>query len=123
MAERVPTTTRRGFLGHAAGATFAGGAAFASSPAVADPLLDLLGELRSVQTALAQAHGAAGAVAALTERERLLLRSIERCPPPTTREGALAAIRLARDNEEEDDGNKDTIGLLSAALAFLEAPS
>lgn len=117
----TPEPTRRGFLGHVAGATFAGGVIYTAVP-VADPLLDLLRAYRENDVAWSALEDDAPDDHPVMVRDREILAVLrERCPAPTTAEGALEALRHALRVERNTFGHQDVINTLSGALAFFEA--
>jgi hypothetical protein len=101
----------------------AGVAPLAAHAAVADPLLDAVNAYRAAladynANAPMDANAEADAYAEISWRP--LFRALMNwTAPATTREGAMAALRLAVD--EEDTGDSPLVGpMIRAALAYLE---
>lgn len=116
-------TTRRGFLGHMAGAYLAAGAtatvtATVTAAALADPLADMIAAYwREVETA----NAFPGDVPDDFPWAAMQALDDDTIPAPATRQTALDALRLAK-NECRYMLAPPMVGqLITAALAYFEA--
>ncbi|MFG1341361.1 hypothetical protein [Xanthobacter autotrophicus] len=116
MSELRPTS-RRGFLGHVAGAYLATGALTAGAVALADPLLALVEAYRDECARLDAIPGNI-----LDDEPMPVWDALNegRIPAATSTEGAIAALRLAKEMCEDFGGADAIPNLIGAALRFLE---
>jgi len=116
MSELRPTS-RRGFLGHVAGAYVAAGALTAGSAVLADPLLGLVEAYRDECARLVTIPGD------IPDDELMPVWDTLNSSPrlaATSKEGAIAALRLAKEMCEDFSGVEAIPNLIGAALRFLE---
>lgn len=116
-ADSVPTTSRRGFLGHVAGAYMAAGA-LTAGVVLADPLHDLVTAYRDE---CARIDAIPGDIPDDTPMPVWDVMNGDIIPVATTKEGAMAALRLAIDLHEDFASVDAVPNLMRAALGFLEA--
>ncbi|OYW61975.1 MAG: hypothetical protein B7Z30_00565 [Rhizobiales bacterium 12-68-15] len=113
----TPTTTRRGFLGHVAGAYFAAGA-ITTTVALADPLADMIDAYRQELQHVNELPG--------DPPDDFVWRAMNALdadvvPVPCTRATALDALRLAKAECTDMSAPPMVLNLVTAALAFFEA--
>lgn len=112
-----PSTTRRGFLGHVAGAYMAAGA-LPVMVAHADPLADLLAAYETENRMLNEYPGGipedlpTPAFSALDDGA---------VPGAQTKGAALQALRVAMDENDQMGGFAMVSNLIAASLAYFEA--
>ena len=120
MADIEPTTSRRGFLGHVAGAYLAAGAVTAGAVLIADPVLDAVTAYRD------EAARLNAMPEEISEDEpQPVWEALENggtyLPAATTQKGAIEALRLALEIDREFSSTNILPNLMQAALGFLEA--
>lgn len=116
MSELRPTS-RRGFLGHVAGAYLATGALTAGAVVLADPLLALVEAYRDECARLDAMPGSIPDDEPIPVWDALNAGPL---PAATTKEGAMEALRLVIEMHEYFASADAMPHLVQAALQFLE---
>lgn len=113
-----PSTTRRGFFGHVAGAYMAAGA-LTTSVALADPLRDLITAYYDERNAMNAYPGEIPDSYPTPAFDRLA--GEDDLPAPKSRETALQSLRTALKENDESMGMPMISNLIAASLAYFEA--
>ena len=109
--------TRRGFLGHVAGAYFAAGA-LTSAVVLADPLADMIDAYRQELQHVNDLPGDPPDDFVWRAMNALDGKSV---PAPASRETALDALRIARAECRDNCAPPMVLNLIDASLAYFEA--
>jgi len=109
--------TRRGFLGHVAGAYFAAGA-LTSAVVLADPLADMIDAYRQE---LQHVNDLPGDPPDDFVWHAMNALDADAVPAPCTRATALDALRLAKAECTDMSAPPMVLNLVTAALAYFEA--